>query len=101
VDRLGRLGGEVFCALLPLASPGDLATAAAVIERLRAALAAQPLAWEGLLLPLSASFGVALPVAGDAAGEIGLARADAELYRAKAEGRNRVCVATHLQAVAA
>ncbi|MFG6486516.1 GGDEF domain-containing protein [Roseateles sp. BYS78W] len=96
VDRLGRLGGEEFCALLPLASPGDLATAAAVTERLRAALAAEPLAWEGLLLPLSASFGVALPVAGDAAGEIGLARADAELYRAKAEGRNRVCVATHL-----
>ena len=101
VDRLGRLGGEEFCALLPLASPGDLATAAAVTERLREALAAQPLAWQGLLLPLSASFGVALPVAGDAAGEVGLARADAELYRAKAEGRNRVCVATHLLPAAA
>jgi len=96
VDSLGRLGGEEFCALLPLASPGDLAAAAAVAERLRANLQAQPLPWENGLLPLSASFGVALPVPGDAQGEIGLVRADAELYRAKAEGRNRVCVAMHL-----
>ncbi|MFG6457619.1 sensor domain-containing diguanylate cyclase [Roseateles sp. BYS96W] len=97
VDCLGRLGGEEFCALLPLASPGDLAAAVAVAERLRADLQARPLPWENGLLPLSASFGVALPAAGDARGEVGLVRADAELYRAKAEGRNRVCAATHLQ----
>jgi diguanylate cyclase (GGDEF)-like protein len=97
VDRLGRLGGEEFCVLLPLGAPGDLATAATVAERLRSQLAAQPLRWKDMELNLSASFGVALPVAGDAQGEICLARADAELYRAKAEGRNRVCVATDLQ----
>lgn len=96
VDRLGRIGGEEFCALLPLATPDDLASAAAVAERLRASLEAQPLHWQGRALPLSASFGVALPAVQDAAGEVGLARADAELYRAKAEGRNRVCVATPL-----
>jgi diguanylate cyclase (GGDEF)-like protein len=96
VDSLGRLGGEEFCALLPLSLPGDLATAAAVAERLRGALAAQPLPWNGVELRLSASFGVALPVMGDAQGEVGLVRADAELYRAKTEGRNRVCVSTHL-----
>ncbi|MDR7298496.1 diguanylate cyclase (GGDEF)-like protein [Pelomonas aquatica] len=101
VDRLGRLGGEEFCALLPLSAPADLQTAAAVAERLRTRLAAAPLHWQGMALPLSASFGVALPAAGDAAGEIGLARADAELYRAKTEGRNRVCVATPLGAMAA
>jgi len=100
VDRLGRLGGEEFCALLPLAAPDDLATAAAVAERLRSSLAAQPLRWKDIELTLSASFGVALPVVGDACGEIGLARADAELYRAKAEGRNRVCVAALLGEVA-
>jgi diguanylate cyclase (GGDEF)-like protein len=100
VDRLGRLGGEEFSVLLPLATPGGLETAVAVAERLRAGLAAEPLRWKGVELPLSASFGVALPVAGDAAGEIALARADAELYRAKAEGRNRVCVATPLSALA-
>jgi diguanylate cyclase (GGDEF)-like protein len=101
VDRLGRLGGEEFCALLPLTGPNDLAGAAAVAERLRSSLAAQPLRWKEVELPLSASFGVALPVAGDAHGEIGLARADAELYRAKAEGRNRVCVAALLGEMAA
>jgi diguanylate cyclase (GGDEF)-like protein len=86
--------------LLPLAAPAALETAVTVAERLRASLVAEPLHWKGMALPLSASFGVALPVAGDAAGEIALARADAELYRAKAEGRNRVCVATPLTALA-
>ena len=100
VDRLGRLGGEEFCVLLPLGSPGDLATAATVAERLRSQLAAQPLRWKDIDLNLSASFGVALPVTGDPAGEICLTRADAELYRAKAEGRNRVCVAADLLSVA-
>ena len=101
VDRLGRLGGEEFCALLPLATPDDLGPAAAVAERLRASRAAQPLQWKGQPLRLSASFGVALPVVGAAQGEVGLARADAELYRAKAEGRDRVCAAAHLSTLAA
>ncbi|MBW8845278.1 MAG: GGDEF domain-containing protein [Burkholderiales bacterium] len=100
VDRLGRIGGEEFCALLPLGAPADLSTAATVAERLRSSLAAQPLRWKDTELALSASFGVALPVTSDAAGEIGLARADAELYRAKAEGRNRVCVAADLTGMA-
>lgn len=93
VDTLGRLGGEEFCALLPLAVPGDLAAAAGVAERLRAALASQPLDWQGESLVLTASFGVTLPDSPDPTGKAGLARADAQLYRAKAEGRNRVCVA--------
>jgi diguanylate cyclase (GGDEF)-like protein len=88
VDRLGRLGGEEFCALLP---GTDLAGAALVAERLRAALAAKPLHWRGSPLALTASFGVALPQPGDARGDHGLAEADARLYRAKADGRNRVC----------
>lgn len=95
VDRLGRLGGEEFCALLPLAIPGDLASTLVVAERLRASLAAQPLHWQGVEVQLTASFGVALPLVGDAQGEVGLARADAALYQAKAEGRDRVCVAMH------
>ena len=101
LDRLGRVGGEEFCALLPLDRPDNLAAAAAVAERLRAQLAAAPLRWQGTELPLTASFGVALPVVGDATGEVALARADAELYRAKAEGRDRVCVASHLTGAAA
>jgi diguanylate cyclase (GGDEF)-like protein len=93
VDMLGRLGGEEFCSLLPLAAPGDLASAAHVAERLRAALEARPLNWQGESVVLTASFGVSLPDSPDPAGKAGLARADAQLYRAKAEGRNRVCMA--------
>ena len=98
MDRLGRIGGEEFAAMLPLATPTDLDAAEAVAERLRSQLQASPLHWKGIELPLTASFGVSLPVVGDATGEVALARADAELYRAKAEGRNRVCVASHLLA---
>ncbi|MCY4752786.1 GGDEF domain-containing protein [Pelomonas aquatica] len=101
VDCLGRIGGEEFCALLPLADPADLNSAAAVVERLRASLAAQPLQWKDMELQLTASFGVALPATDDPAGDVALARADAELYRAKAEGRNRVCVAQPLLSEAA
>ncbi|WP_422018475.1 GGDEF domain-containing protein [Roseateles sp.] len=93
VDVLGRLGGEEFCALLPLGDGAGIAAATLAAERLRAALAAAPLAWQGRSLPLTASFGVALPQPRDATGGAGLASADAQVYRAKAAGRNRVCVA--------
>lgn len=89
-DRLGRLGGEEFCALLPYTTPE---VAARVAERIRAALQAQPLAWREQRIELTASFGVAAGRANDPAGEALLARADEQVYRAKGEGRNRVCVA--------
>jgi len=90
LDQLGRIGGEEFGVLLWGA---DIATAAAVAERMRERLNRTPMQWAGKTLTLSASFGVALPRIHDAEGESGLARADAQLYRAKAQGRNQVCVA--------
>ncbi|MDY0748885.1 GGDEF domain-containing protein [Paucibacter sp. R3-3] len=89
-DRLGRLGGEEFCALLPYTTTE---AAAQVAERIRATLQAQPLVWRGQRVELTASFGVAGGRANDPAGEVSLARADEQVYRAKGEGRNRVCVA--------
>ena len=85
-DFLARVGGEEFVVLLP---GQDLPSAAAVAERMRAALAAAPVALDSQWLPLTASFGVAMldPEAGF---EAALARADAALYGAKREGRNRV-----------
>uniref|UniRef100_UPI00097C1BF2 GGDEF domain-containing protein n=1 Tax=Pelomonas sp. KK5 TaxID=1855730 RepID=UPI00097C1BF2 len=44
VDRLGRLGGEEFCALLPLT---DLAGATLVAERMRMNLEESAFAWQG------------------------------------------------------
>ena len=89
-DRLGRLGGEEFCALLPYTTAE---AAALVAERMRAALQAQTLLWRGQRVELTASFGVAGGRANDPAGEASMARADEQVYRAKGEGRNRVCVA--------
>jgi len=87
VDRLGRLGGEEFCALLPLTG---LAGAALVAERMRANVEASAFAWQGQAWPLTASFGIAEAEAGDLTAEAVLQRADQALYRAKAQGRNVV-----------
>ena len=89
LDRLGRLGGEEFCVLLPHTT---LAAAVRVAERMREALQARPLMWREQALVLTASFGVVPGRGGDPQGEAVLALADREVYRAKSEGRNRVCV---------
>jgi len=84
-DHIGRFGGEEFLVLLP---DTDAEAAADVAEALRAAVSAGPVEVGGLSLRVTASVGWAVH-AGEAAHEL-LARADAGLYRAKAEGRNRV-----------
>jgi len=90
VDVLGRMGGEEFCLLLP---DTPLAAAVEVAERLRARLQANPFVWQGRSQTLTASFGLAAGNSDDASGRIGLGLADAQLYQAKAQGRNRVCAA--------
>lgn len=60
-------------------------------ERLREALALR--AREQLQMPLTASFGVAVLRATDVAQVDLVRRADAALYQAKREGRDRVCLA--------
>jgi diguanylate cyclase (GGDEF)-like protein len=86
VDVAGRLGGEEFSILLP---ETDLAGAAAGAERLRHALAEQSLELEGRTLEVTASFGVAELSSGQSGDEL-LRAADAALYRAKEQGKNRV-----------
>ncbi len=83
-DICGRLGGEEFAVLLPATSADD---ALAVAEKLRELLAASPVAFQGMEFQVTASFGVA---ATPGQVEELLQRADAALYRAKHEGRNRV-----------
>jgi len=89
-DVLGRMGGEEFCLLLP---DTPLADAAGVAERLRQRLQSQPFVWQGRSQTLTASFGLAAAQPGDANGSSALSQADAQLYRAKAQGRNQVCMA--------
>lgn len=84
-DQLGRFGGEEFVVLLP-ETPGDMA--GAVAERIRAAVA------ESATQPrCTVSIGVTTSRPDDQTVDTLLARADAAMYRAKEQGRNRVVVA--------
>lgn len=87
-DPVGRLGGEEFLAVLPETSAPLALTAA---DDVRLALADH---WvelaDGRLLQATCSVGVAELRPGDTDSGVLLARADAALHRAKAEGRNRV-----------
>ncbi|WP_051363465.1 GGDEF domain-containing protein [Deinococcus murrayi] len=84
-DTVGRWGGEEYLIVLPGA---DAAGATQVAERLRREIGSLPFAEVG---PVTASLGVAEAQPGDDL-DRWVARADAALYRAKAGGRNRVCV---------
>ncbi len=84
-DILGRLGGEEFVALLP----ATLAEAAIAAERVRSAFAAASIVRNGQRIAATVSVGVAcglpsVPV------DVLITRADHALYRAKANGRDRV-----------
>lgn len=87
---LARIGGEEFAIVLP---GQDLAAAARCAERLCAAVAAAAIHGVAGLERVTVSIGVAA-CDGETAGLGQLLRvADLQLYRAKQEGRNRVCVA--------
>jgi len=87
VDSVARYGGEEFLIML-LEAP--LATATIVAERIRARVASEP--FEGGKVTMS--IGIAeYPSHGDTPEEL-IASADAAMYKAKSQGRNRVVVAS-------
>jgi len=87
-DAVGRWGGEEFLAVLPGC---DLAYTCQVAERLRAEMAAAPVALRGgRAVDLTCSIGCAGTAGGEVSIEELIAKADAALYRAKQSGRNRV-----------
>jgi len=89
-DVLARYGGEEFVLLLP-GTPA--ASAQALAESLRASVAQAVWAEGELSLQLTLSIGVADNLADQTADETALLRhADAALYAAKHQGRNRVVV---------
>lgn len=87
VDVASRWGGEEFCILLP---ETGLDEALAAAERFRAGLAREPLDYQGKSIPVTVSIGVTTLRQDDRRIEDVIKRADAALYRAKHEGRNRV-----------
>lgn len=99
-DLVARFGGEEFVVLLPGANAED---AAAIAEKLRhAVLDLQiPHAASRVAPGVTASFGVAsmLPAVHEQPAEL-IAAADAALYRAKEQGRNRVVMHEESQDIA-
>jgi len=90
VDLAGRWGGEEFIIILP---GTDLTGGAQVAERIRVALAGRiVLSSDGTPIPVTASFGVAAAPPASTAAEL-FSAADAALYEAKRNGKNRVEVA--------
>ncbi len=89
MDLVARYGGEEFVVIMP-DTPSETATK--IAERLRAQVAEQPFPVTGVDAPLTVSISLGVATTHDPMEEADslLKRADAALYQAKAEGRNRV-----------
>lgn len=88
-DVAARIGGEEFAVMLPEAGLDD---ARAFAERLREAVASATFVLGGEPQRLTISIGIAGLAPGRGDRSALMKAADAALYRAKGEGRNRVCV---------
>ena len=86
-DPLFRWGGEEFLLLL---LGCDQPMARERLEAIRADLRAHPLDLNQQPLPVTLSFGLALYQQGESSHDL-VQRADQALYKAKREGRDRVC----------
>lgn len=88
-DHVGRYGGEEFMLILPNT---DLASARTVLERCRQHIAAADIKTDqGTRLMITASFGLACHESTSSISAHALIHAaDEALYRAKANGRNRI-----------
>ena len=87
VDVIARYGGEEFAVVLPEI---DLAGAAQFGESLRKMVEDEEFVFEGRRIPLAVSVGVADLDPAIASADDLIKKADARLYRAKQNGRNRI-----------
>jgi diguanylate cyclase (GGDEF)-like protein len=91
IDRMFRVGGEEFIVTLPGA---DSTAAQSAAERIRTAVASEPVTVDGKSIPITVSIGVAVASAPHPGRvDVLLKAVDEALYQAKESGRNRVVVA--------
>ena len=83
-DSLFRIGGDEFFMIFPRASRDQ---AVAILEKLREKLEEFPCPWEGEMLPLPVSVGVAEFEEPESLERL-MQRADKKLYQSKTAGRN-------------
>jgi len=90
IDIAGRYGGEEFLIICPVAGSKDVLL---VAERLRLLVENSKIQVENKLIQVTVSLGVHTLLVGDPIPEIEwlIEKADAGLYKAKNDGRNRVC----------
>ena len=88
IDFVARYGGEEFMVLVRHC---DMEMSMDVAERIRYALENTSIEYEGKLIPVTASLGVATLSPGENIPNPMVHRADKALYLAKQTGRNRVC----------
>ena len=86
-DFVGRYGGEEFLILLPGC---DAEYGRGIAERMRSRIETTPTQYGQLALSVTASFGLASTLVSGMEPSGLIEAADAALYRAKANGRNRV-----------
>lgn len=90
-DYAARFGGEEFVVLLPKV---DGPHAFELAERLRLAVASTPLHFDQHKLHVTASIGVAAYPEHGRTGDLLIRRADAALYEAKDQGRNKTVMSS-------
>jgi diguanylate cyclase (GGDEF)-like protein/PAS domain S-box-containing protein len=89
-DLFGRIGGEEFAAVFPGCTP-DMALQ--VAERLQREIQRLSFKHDGQAFGITVSQGLTSLVAGDQNVDSLFARADAAMYQAKREGKNRIVTA--------
>ncbi len=90
IDFAARYGGEEFIIILRRSGLNEAALSAG--ERIRKQVEAARFEWEGTVIPVTISVGVATLRSGENVPDPMVRRADAALYDAKRSGKNRVCL---------
>ena len=92
-DSVGRYGGEELLIIIPGLQPSH---ALARVEAIREAVASRRVEHGGQQIEVTCSFGVAWLDHNQPEAELAVQLADAALYRAKQEGRNRIAFAPQM-----